>query len=110
MLAKIDFTKPKVALDFETYLMGSGPHPTHPKPVVASLFDDVGNNILIHAKDKDFRPTMEMLLEPGSILIGQNIAYDLGVLYYHYPDLITKIYDKYIMTVQTPHTYPIYAN
>ena len=91
----IDFKKPIIALDYETFPIGEGEPPTHPKPVVLSIFDEEGNNELIHRRDENYKAACEYLLQPGHILAGQNIAYDLGVMYYDNPSLITRIMDKY---------------
>jgi len=91
----IDWDKPKLSLDLETFLIGEGPNPTAPKPVVASLYDDAGNNILVHHKFDNFNEMIDMALAPGHILIGQTIAYDICCLYYDRPELITRIFDKY---------------
>lgn len=95
MNPKIDFNKPVVALDYETFPIGEGEPPTHPKPVVLSIYDEAGNNELIHRKNPIYPEACKYLLQPGHILAGQNIAYDIGVMYYDNPSLITAIMDKY---------------
>ena len=92
---QINFDLPRISIDFETFPMGEGDHPTHPKPVVLSIYDENKNNLLIHARDPKFRSVCEYLLQPGIVLCLQNGAYDLVVMYYAFPDLITAIFDKY---------------
>jgi len=61
----LDWEKPLLSLDLETFPMGEGEYPTAPKPVVASLYDEAGNNLLIHHKFDDFDGMMDMALAPG---------------------------------------------
>ena len=90
----IDFTLPRVALDYETFPIGTTRLVNMPDPVVLSIYDNAGKNFLTHVKDELHDQIIEYLLEPGTLLVGHNLAFDLGVIYAHRPDLITKIFDK----------------
>jgi hypothetical protein len=91
----IDFSKPLIGMDYETFPIGMGKNLTNPQPVVLSIYDEDGNNVLFHRKSPTYTAAIEYLLQPGHIIAGQNLAYDLVCLYNDEPKYITAIFDKY---------------
>lgn len=91
----IDLQKPLIGMDYETFPIGMGENLTNPQPVVLSIYDEDENNVLFHRKSNNYTAAIKYLLEPGHIIVGQNIAYDLVCLYKDEPKYITAIFDKY---------------
>ena len=79
-----------VAFDLETRLIGAGN--LAPRPVVISITDAAGSRL-----SKDWRREALLLLsDPSVLLIGHNVAFDLGCIYEHLPEsrpLIWAAYD-----------------
>ena len=80
-----------VAIDLETRLIGAGN--LAPRPIVMSIADQSGNRLT-----KEWRREALLLLSaPDVLLIGHNLAFDLGCIYQHAPEtraLIWKAYDE----------------
>lgn len=79
-----------VAFDLETRLIGAGN--LAPRPVVISITDAAGSRL-----SKDWRrEALSLLSDPNVLLIGHNVAFDLGCIYEHLPEsrpLIWAAYD-----------------
>jgi len=78
-----------VAFDTETHLIEPGRGA--PDLVCASVATETGANLL--TKDEAER-TFEKVLAPGTLLVGANLAYDLGVMVRCRPDLLPVIFEK----------------
>ena len=78
-----------VAIDLETRLFGAGN--LAPKPIVMSITDSSGNRLT-----KDWRgEAYRILSRRDVILVGHNIAYDLGCIYQHAPETRRLIWEAY---------------
>jgi hypothetical protein len=79
-----------VAIDLETRPFGAGN--LAPLPIVMSIAGDALGNRLT----KDWRgEALRLLSDPEVIIIGHNIAYDLGCIYQHLPEARTLIWEAY---------------
>lgn len=94
-------TKPVLAFDTETYLIGPGA--IAPKMVCMSCstttYDEildgkVPSTYLVGNGDEHVVEDLSDLFDPGHILVGQNTAYDLAVIAFSYPELEEKIWQK----------------
>ena len=85
-----------VALDCETYLIGPGQ--VAPKVVCISLaVAETGEIVLFGNGEKALEKAVkQILLNPDIIIVGHNIKFDLGCLYYSYPDLQSLIWKALI--------------
>jgi hypothetical protein len=80
-----------LSLDLETHLIDRGR--LAPAPVSASWADPGGSGLDLIA---DAMPRIEAWLrDDDDIIIGANIAFDMGVLGEHYPHLLPRIFEKY---------------
>jgi len=77
-----------IALDLETWLI-SKEH-IAPPPVVLSIYSESEHRLAL-----DIEQEMSGLLDSGNTLVWHNASYDMSVLYKHYPDLRSKIWDAY---------------
>jgi len=80
-----------LAFDTETFLIGPGA--VAPKMVCVTVANEDGRMLVANGDDTcvDFLKT---LFEPGHILVGHNVAYDLGVIVGTYPELEQMVWDK----------------
>jgi hypothetical protein len=78
-----------VAIDLETHLFGAGN--LAPLPIVMSISDESGSRLT-----KDWRgEALRLLSNPDVLIIGHNIAYDLGCIYEHAPETRGLIWEAY---------------
>jgi len=81
-----------LALDTETHLIG--PCAVAPKLVCVTLaYDDV-TEIYSHV-DPDLEGLLLSILQGDYTIVGQNIAYDMGVIASYFPNLILPIFKAY---------------
>lgn len=81
-----------IVIDTETYLIGPGR--VAPRPVSIQLCDERRAPWILLAADKDAASSLKEILD-NNIIIGQNIAFDMGVLASHYPELQESIWRAY---------------
>ena len=81
-----------IALDLETHRIGNGA--ILPKPIVCSYATDRVNTLI---SPNIIGTLLEKVFSESRLIIGHNIAFDMGVIYTHIPEtraLIWKIYDR----------------
>jgi hypothetical protein len=78
-----------VAIDLETRLIGAGN--LAPLPIVLSIADANGNRLTKEWR----REAFALLSDPHVMLVGHNIAFDLGCLFQHAPELRPLIWAAY---------------
>lgn len=79
-----------IALDLETHRIGIGA--ILPKPIVCSYATDRVNTLI---KPDLISALLVKVLEEERIVIGHNIAFDLGVIYTHISSMRSTIWDLY---------------
>jgi DNA polymerase-1 len=78
-----------VAIDLETRLFGAGN--LAPLPIVMSITDESGNRL-----SKDWRgEALRILSQRDTLIVGHNVAYDLGCIYQHAPETRRLIWEAY---------------
>lgn len=79
-----------IAFDLETHPIG--PTAIAPKPVCLTIADDT-MEMIVASCEHDFVDLLESLLEGN--LVGHNVAFDMGCLLVHYPQLTEAIFKAY---------------
>lgn len=79
----------KIAIDFETHLIGPGA--IFPKPVCVSAYEE-GRDALLFAGMKDMERFLKQLLESDNIIIAHNATFECGVIYFHFPHLVPLLF------------------
>lgn len=81
-----------IVIDTETYLIGPGR--VAPRPVSIQICDEKRKPWILLASDPGTSASLKTLLD-SHIIVGQNVAFDMGVLSSHYPELQESIWRAY---------------
>lgn len=71
-----------IAIDFESYLISEAT--PHPRPVCLSFYDGKEEGIYIGA---DMETYLEKILSGPDLIVAQNMSFEAGVIYTHFPRL-----------------------
>lgn len=82
-----------VSLDCETHRIGPGA--VAPKVVCTSIRKGQLTKLYGNGDEEMEEVIKELLLDRGTILVGHNMKYDMGCLYYSYPGLQPAIWKAY---------------
>jgi DNA polymerase-1 len=78
------------AFDTETYLIQPGN--LTPKPVCFSYFDGERSGVLAPAEGAAL---LKEKLQAGARIVGQNVAFDFGVMLAYFPELMGPVFEAY---------------